>query len=245
MAGGRRDRRPRDRADEGHADVASHRRNDRPIEASFGAPRRPGRPGAGGGRGTGERHGPKRQRIRGGIPGFRLPLVRLPAPREEPRDQRPPEAPAKRGLRGGPPGGDLPRGDPRELGHLAGATRRYGTPDRDRLQRRRAGHRAEESPRPDQETRDARRGPGGARRGHRVEGRGPEDLPRPERPRSGGDRLSRSRPGGRPNDVVRRIRFLAGTDRRGAREVRSFADGTKTEVLGRLVRLGRTGRERL
>src|SRR5256885_7239717 len=52
----------------------------------------------------------------GGIPGLRRPPVRLPASREEPRDQRTAETPAKGGLRRGPPGGDLPRGDPHELG---------------------------------------------------------------------------------------------------------------------------------
>jgi len=82
------------RADEGDADVPSHRRHDRSIEAT---PRSLGSRSfsTGGRRGSGERDGPKRDRVCGGVAGLRRPPVRLPASREEPRDQRPAKAPAK------------------------------------------------------------------------------------------------------------------------------------------------------
>src|SRR5205807_1287240 len=88
MARGCRNRGPRDGADEGHADVATHGRDDRPIEALVGSPRGPGRAGARGGRSAGERDGSIRDRVRCRVPALRLPPVRLPPAGEEARDQR-------------------------------------------------------------------------------------------------------------------------------------------------------------
>src|SRR5439155_91356 len=146
LARGRRNRGPRDREDESHADVATHGGDDRPIEALVGSPRGPGRAGARGGRSAGERDGSKRDRLRCRVPGLRLPPVRLPAAGEEPRDQRPAETPPQGGLRGGPPGGDLPRCDPREVRSLAVGTKtevlgrlvRLGRIRRERLYRARS-----------------------------------------------------------------------------------------------------------
>src|SRR5438309_5093655 len=85
VAGSRRNRRPRDGADEGHADVPTHGRDDRSIETPPGTPRGPRCAGAGGGRGPGERNGPKRDRARGRVAGLRRSPVRFPSTREEPR----------------------------------------------------------------------------------------------------------------------------------------------------------------
>src|SRR5881397_100112 len=57
-------------------DLATDGRDNRPIEAPLGTPRCPGRAGARGGRSAGERDGPERDRVRGGVSGLRRPPVR-------------------------------------------------------------------------------------------------------------------------------------------------------------------------
>src|SRR5881628_1421009 len=65
VAGGRRDRRSRDGAHEGDANVAAHRRDGRPVEAALGPARHSMDPGARGRGGASERDGPNGCGIRG------------------------------------------------------------------------------------------------------------------------------------------------------------------------------------
>src|SRR5439155_2141841 len=94
---------------------------------------------------------------------------------------------------------------------------------------------AEEGARADQETRIARAGPRRARRRHRIEGRGPRNLPEAERPAGRRTPLPRSGCRWRPAHAVRRTRLLARPDQRRVGQIRDRAIGAETTVPGLLV----------
>src|SRR5256886_14206580 len=235
MAGGGGSRRSRDGADEGNADLAAQGGDGRPVEAAPGVTRDPVDPSARGRGGASERDGPERGGTCGGLAGFRLPLVRVAVPREEPGDQRSSEAASQGGVRGRSTGGDLPRGHPVEPRHHARTARRHGLADRDGLQRGRERNRAEEGARADQETRLAGAGARGARRRDRIEGRGPRDLPEAERPSECRTPIPRSGCRRRPAHALRRTRLLGRPNQRSVGEIRKRAIGTKTTVSRLLV----------
>src|SRR6266508_6908132 len=114
--------RPRDRPDEGDADLPAHGRDGRTVEETPRPPRPPVGPGAGRGRGAGECDGALRKCVRGGVAGLRLTALRLAAAREEPRDLGPPEIAAQGRLRRRAARGNRPRGHAREARDHPGAT---------------------------------------------------------------------------------------------------------------------------